>query len=46
MAQAMDSFGRLDGAVFSGGRQADILHGFDFVAPPPASGPSFSYDAD
>lgn len=46
VALALEKHGRLDGAVFSGGRQADILKAYDIAPAPPASGESFSFDPD
>lgn len=46
VALALEKYGGLDGAVFSGGRQADILKAYDIPPAPPASGESFSYDPD
>lgn len=46
VALALEKHGRLDGAVFSGGRQADILKAYDIAPAPPASGESFSLDPD
>ncbi|MCR9137693.1 MAG: SDR family oxidoreductase [Alphaproteobacteria bacterium] len=43
-ALAIERHGRLDCAVFSGGRQADILKAYDIAPAPPASGESFSFD--
>ena len=46
VAVAVDRFGRLDAAVFSGGRQGDILKRHA-IPPAPAPTPaSFGYDAD
>lgn len=46
VARALDAYGRLDAAVFSGGRQGDLLARFDVPAPPPATADSFSYDSE
>jgi NAD(P)-dependent dehydrogenase (short-subunit alcohol dehydrogenase family) len=46
VAETVSRFGRLDAAVFSGGRQGDILKAFDVPAGPPASRDSFSFDAE
>ena len=43
--EAVNRFGRLDGAVFSGGRQGDLLKDFDIAPAPPAGPDSFSFDA-
>ena len=46
VAVAIDRFGRLDAAVFSGGRQADMLKRYRVPPAPPATAESFAYDAD
>jgi NAD(P)-dependent dehydrogenase (short-subunit alcohol dehydrogenase family) len=43
-ACAVDEWGRLDGVLFSGGRQSDILKSFDMPAPPAPTDASFGYD--
>lgn len=45
VAAATDRFGRLDAAVYSGGRHCDVLAKFDIPKPPPATARSFGYDA-
>jgi NAD(P)-dependent dehydrogenase (short-subunit alcohol dehydrogenase family) len=44
VALAVEQFGRIDRAVFSGGRQGDILKDYDIPKPPAPSRDSFSYD--
>ena len=41
---AREAFGRIDGAVFGGGRHSDVLKDFDAAPAPPATRDSFSYD--
>jgi len=45
VAMALDRFGRLDAAVFSGGRQRDIIADYDIPPGPPVTGDSFAFDA-
>lgn len=45
VALALERFGRLDAAVFSGGRQGDILKRHAIPPAPPATAASFGYDA-
>jgi NAD(P)-dependent dehydrogenase (short-subunit alcohol dehydrogenase family) len=42
---ALDRFGRIDGAVFGGGRHSEVMKGFDLPAPPSVTRDSFSFDA-
>jgi len=44
VGRAVAAWGRLDGVLFSGGRQSDILAGFDIPPAPPATDASFGYD--
>lgn len=41
---AVETYGGLDGAMWSGGKQADVLADFDMPEPPPMTTASFSYD--
>ncbi len=46
VAFGVERFGRVDCAVFSGGRQGDLLKGFDIPKPPAAGPDTFVYDSD
>ena len=46
VALAVERFGRLDAAIFSGGRQRDILAHFEIPPPPAPTDESFGYDPD
>lgn len=41
---AVRTYGGLNGAVWSGGKQSDVLGDFEFPAPPPVTTASFSFD--
>lgn len=41
---ALDSYGRIDAAVFGAGRHSEVMKGFDVPPAPPATEASFAYD--
>ena len=43
---ALDSFGRVDAAVFGAGRHSEVMKGHEVPTPPPATRDSFSYDPE
>ncbi len=46
VARALDAYGRLDAAVFSGERQGDLLAQFDVPGPTPATADSVFHDSE
>lgn len=42
---AIDTYGRIDAAVFSVGRHSEVMKGHDVAPAPSATGDSFSFDA-
>lgn len=41
---ALDTYGRVDAAVFGAGRHSEVMKGYDVSPAPPVSGDSFGYD--
>lgn len=46
VATALDTFGRLDAAVFGAGRHSKVMKGYEVPAAPPATRDSFNYDPE
>ena len=44
VSTALDTFGRIDAAVFGAGRHSEVMKGFTMPTPPTATRDSFSYD--
>lgn len=43
---ALESFGRIDAAVFGAGRHSEVMKNYDLPVPPAATRDSFNYDPD